>query len=187
MSTLSPVGSLSPNGLRMRVLVYSTGTVRNELMWGYANVLRSHSVHTHARARARAHTHTHTHIIIPFEDRELAGLKVDIARNRLECTGCILRLLRRWDRAEDSVRWLVKVHSRRSPNACRSCVRRSCGLPLRLRRPLALAWYRRVTERMLVLASTETTGGLLGTYEQLFPSAQTRRSKQDRHGHQKNR
>ena len=38
---------------------------------------------------------------------------------------------------------------------------------------------------MLVLASTETTDGLSGTYEQLFPSAQTRRNKQDRHGHQK--
>ena len=28
------------------------------------------------------HTHTHTHILIPFEDSELTGLKVDIANNR---------------------------------------------------------------------------------------------------------
>ena len=38
-------------------------------------------VHTHALWHTRAHTHTHydTHILIPFEDRKLTGLKVDIA------------------------------------------------------------------------------------------------------------
>ena len=35
-------------------------------------VLKVHSIHTH--------THTHTHILIPFEDREPTGLKVDIAQ-----------------------------------------------------------------------------------------------------------
>ena len=43
----------------MRVLVYSTGIVQNELICGHA-----------------VHTHTHTHILIPSEDREPTGLKV---------------------------------------------------------------------------------------------------------------
>ena len=41
ISTFSPVGSLSSNGVRIRVLVHSTGIVRNELMHGYANVVHT--------------------------------------------------------------------------------------------------------------------------------------------------
>ena len=41
------------------------------------------SMHAHARMLACTNvvtrTHTHTHILIPFEDREPTGLKVDIA------------------------------------------------------------------------------------------------------------
>ena len=68
-STFSRVGSLSSNSLRMHVyvIVYSTGIIRNELrICGYAIV-----VHTSGSFC------THTHI--PFEDRELTGLKVVIA------------------------------------------------------------------------------------------------------------
>ena len=53
--------------LRVCVLVYSTGIVRNEQMCAYFRFIPS------------IHTHTHTHILIPFEDSELTGLKVDIA------------------------------------------------------------------------------------------------------------
>ena len=64
----------------MRVLVYNTGIVRNELICGYANVL-----HTSSSFRPHTHTHAHTHarmhILIPSEDRESTGLKVDIAGN----------------------------------------------------------------------------------------------------------
>ena len=58
----------------MRVLVYITGIVWNELikLCGYANAL-------HTSSSFRPHTHTHTHILIPFEDSEPTGLKVDIA------------------------------------------------------------------------------------------------------------
>ena len=70
ISTFTPVGSLSLNGLRMRVCVYSTGIVRNELICGYANVM-----HTSSSFRP----HTHTHILIPFEEREPTWLIVDIA------------------------------------------------------------------------------------------------------------
>ena len=66
MSTFSPVGSLSSNGLRMRVLVYSTGIAWNELIRGYASVVLTSSsfhpsTHTHTRTHARTHAHTHTH------------------------------------------------------------------------------------------------------------------------------
>ena len=61
----------------MRVLVYSTGIVQNELMCGYANVVdTSSSFHPHTHT----HTHTHTHILIPFGDSEPMGLKVDTAK-----------------------------------------------------------------------------------------------------------
>jgi len=60
MPTFSPVSSLSSNGLRMRVCVrvrvYSTGKVRNELICGYVNV-----VHTSSSFRPHTHTHTYTH------------------------------------------------------------------------------------------------------------------------------
>ena len=50
----------------VRVLVCSTGVVRNELICGSANVVHtsgSFRTHTHARTHARMHacTHTHTH------------------------------------------------------------------------------------------------------------------------------
>ena len=39
ISTFSPVGSLSSNGIRMRVFVYIYASIaRNELICGYANV-----------------------------------------------------------------------------------------------------------------------------------------------------
>ena len=74
----------------MRVLVYSTGIVQNELC-GYGNV-----VHTSSSFRPHTHTHTtqHTHtrmyarthtIFIPFEDdHEPTGLKVDIAKSVMQ-------------------------------------------------------------------------------------------------------
>ena len=43
------------------------------------------STHTHTHT----HAHTHTHILIPFEDREPTGPKVDIAT---ETTYCLLAL-----------------------------------------------------------------------------------------------
>ena len=55
----------------MRVLVYSTDIVRNELISGYAT-------HTCMRAHTYMHTQTHTHILVPSEDREPTGLKMDI-------------------------------------------------------------------------------------------------------------
>ena len=54
----------------MRVLVYSTGIVRNKLICEYANVVCTSS---------SSHPHTHTHTLIPFEHHEPTGLKVDIA------------------------------------------------------------------------------------------------------------
>ena len=79
ISTFSPIGSLSSNGLRKHVCVYSTGIVRNELICGYANVVHtSSSFHTHT------HAHAHTHTFIPFEDHELMGLKVDTAH--IQCS-----------------------------------------------------------------------------------------------------
>ena len=72
ISTFSPVGSLCSNSWRMRVCACACGTgiVRNELICWYAKV-----VHISSSFRP----HTHTHILIPFEDREPMGLKVDIA------------------------------------------------------------------------------------------------------------
>ena len=56
----------------VRMLVYSTGIVRNELICGYANV-----VHTSSSFRPHTHTMTHTHTLSTFsyhpdEDREPA-------------------------------------------------------------------------------------------------------------------
>ena len=53
----------------MYVIVYSTGIIRNELrICGYAIIFIVHTSGSFC---------THTHI--PFEDRELTGLKVVIA------------------------------------------------------------------------------------------------------------
>ena len=62
----------------VRVLVYSTGIVRNELICGYICQRRAYF-----KFISYTHTHTHTHILIPFEDSEPTGLKVDIAEIRL--------------------------------------------------------------------------------------------------------
>ena len=68
------------------MLVYSTGIEWNELICGYASVVHtSSSIHTHTRMHTltysltHTHTHLHSHTLIPFEDHELTGLKVDIA------------------------------------------------------------------------------------------------------------
>ena len=76
MSTFSPVGLLSSDGLRMRVCVClctdSTGIIRNELICGYASVVHTSSsfcphtcahacMHSRMCARMCAHTHTHVH------------------------------------------------------------------------------------------------------------------------------
>ena len=74
LSTFSCVGSLSSNGLSVHVLVYSSGIVQNELICGYASV-----VHMLSSLPAHTHTHARTFIFIPFEDRKLTGLKVDMA------------------------------------------------------------------------------------------------------------
>ena len=68
----------------MRVLVYSTGIAWNELVRGYASVVCTSSYSV--QPPPPPHTHTHTHILIPFEDCELTGLKVEIAC----CTQSIL-------------------------------------------------------------------------------------------------
>ena len=83
----------------MRVLLYSTGIVCNELICGYANMVHTSSsfcpcthtcMHAHARTHTHActcthtHTHTHTHTLslslILSEDCEPMGLKVDICK-----------------------------------------------------------------------------------------------------------
>ena len=60
-----------------------TGIVWNELIRGYTNV-----VHTSSSFRPRTHARTdsrsHTRILIPFEDREPTGLKVDIMQEARE-------------------------------------------------------------------------------------------------------
>jgi len=75
VSTFSPVGLLSSNGVSMHACVYLgvyMGIVWNELIRGYANVV-------HTSSSFSTHACTHAHILIPFEDHELMGLKVDIA------------------------------------------------------------------------------------------------------------
>ena len=75
ISTFSPIGSLASNRLRMHVclcLVQCTDIVQNELICGYVNVVYTSSLF-------HPHTHTHAHILIPFEDHNPTGLKVDIA------------------------------------------------------------------------------------------------------------
>ena len=64
-----------------------TGIVRNVLIRGYTNVVRTSSSfrpRTHARTHARTDSRSHTRILIPFEDREPTGLKVDIMQEARE-------------------------------------------------------------------------------------------------------
>ena len=79
VSTFSPVSSLSSNDLRTcaHVLAYTTDIAQNELICGYVSV-----VHTSSSFR------THTHILIPFEDCELTGLKVDIGHSLAHTHAC---------------------------------------------------------------------------------------------------
>ena len=73
---------MSSNGLRMRVLVYSTDIVWNELLWiCQCNIYFKFITHTHTHvhacthAQTQTHTHTYTHTL---EDHEPTGLKVDM-------------------------------------------------------------------------------------------------------------
>ena len=72
----------------VHVLVYSTGIARNELICGYANVVHASSYSVHTHTHAHTHARTHTHILIPFEDREPTGLKVDIAQETSSSSCC---------------------------------------------------------------------------------------------------
>ena len=77
ISTFSFVGLLSSNGMRCVCLYVYASITWNKLIYGYANVVHTeNSFHPHTHT----HTHTHTHILIPFEDRKLTVLKVDIAQ-----------------------------------------------------------------------------------------------------------
>ena len=74
MSTFSPVGSQSSNGMRMCVCV-----CMDKMNLKYA--LRWHihiSVHS-VLCQCYTHKRTHTRIFKPFEDSEPTGLKVDTA------------------------------------------------------------------------------------------------------------
>ena len=87
----------------MRVLVYSTGIARNELICGYANVVYTSSsfcphththtyTHTHTDARTHAHMHacTRTHACMhTHANIEPTGLNVDIAEVSLS-RWCVL-------------------------------------------------------------------------------------------------
>ena len=74
MSTFSPVGSWSSNGMRMCVCV----CVWTEWTWNlhYFGISTYQFIPFYASA---IHKHTHTRILKPFEDSEPTGLKVDIA------------------------------------------------------------------------------------------------------------
>ena len=54
ISMFSPISSLSSNGLRMRVCMYSTATVQKELICGYVNVV-------HTSSSFCPHTHSHSY------------------------------------------------------------------------------------------------------------------------------
>ena len=71
VSTFSPIGSLSSNGMRMCVCVdgmnlstHSVGISTYQFIPYYANAV---------------HLHMHTRILKPFENSEPTGLKVDVA------------------------------------------------------------------------------------------------------------
>ena len=71
MSTFSPVGLRSSNGMRMCVGVCVYGmNLKYALPW-HINI----SVHS-----ILCQCHKHTHILRPFEDSKPTGLKVDIAK-----------------------------------------------------------------------------------------------------------
>ena len=74
MSTFSPVGSPSSNGMRMCVCVCVDGWNEFEVSSMLAYPHQFILYYTSA-----IHKHTHTCILKPFEDSEPTGLKVDIA------------------------------------------------------------------------------------------------------------
>ena len=73
MSTFSPVGSQSSNGMRENVCVCMCACV---CVWNIHI-----SVHSVLCQCYNLHKHMHTRILKPFENSEPIGLKVDIARN----------------------------------------------------------------------------------------------------------
>ena len=117
ISTFSPIGSLSSNGLRMRVLVYSTGIVWNEVIWGYANVVhtwssfRTHTLSYHFRTANRwgcnhpclktKETELTSLLYCPITPCSLAILffsslaltRFKKSRRQLECLTCSTRML----------------------------------------------------------------------------------------------
>ena len=83
MSTISPVGSQSSNGMRERECV--CGVHVCVCVCVCVCVWHIHiSVHSVPCQCYNLHRHTHTHILKPFENSEPIGLKVDIARNGKE-------------------------------------------------------------------------------------------------------
>ena len=85
MSTFSPVGSRSSDGMRTCVCVdgmnlkYALQRHIRPLTYIYQFIPCNASVILYTQV----HTHTHTRILKPFEDSKLMGLKVSIAKERL--------------------------------------------------------------------------------------------------------
>ena len=80
MSTFSPVGSLSSNGMRICVYVWTEWTWSMQ----YVGISTYQFITYYASV---IHMHTHSCILKPFEDSELTGLKVDIAFLHTCCYG----------------------------------------------------------------------------------------------------
>ena len=90
MSTFSPVGSWSSNGMRISVCVCVCG--RNELDV-LTTLAYSHVICQFIPYYASAiHKHTHTLILKPSEDSEPTGLKVDIAESHPQKYGKTVQL-----------------------------------------------------------------------------------------------
>ena len=71
MSTISHVGSRSSNGMRMCVCVCGRNELEVCITLAYPHI---------SSFRTMPVLYTSTHILKPFEDRELTGLTVDIAK-----------------------------------------------------------------------------------------------------------
>ena len=84
MSTFSPVGLQSSDGMRMCVCACACVRVCG---WNELNVYTTLAYPCISSFRT-IHKHVHTRILKPFEDSKLTGLKVDIAApscKNLEC------------------------------------------------------------------------------------------------------